>query len=155
MMVIGFDPGSVHFGVGILRRISRKIEYVHSEVIMLKGETFNKKMKLLWGCLLDIYGNYSFQSAAIEEGFLGKNVQSMNVLSKVRGVVLGSLVHSGHDLACYSPREIKGAVTGNGNAPKSQVNKMVKILLNIKTKELKDDESDALAVAYCHLLNIR
>lgn len=155
MMVIGFDPGSSHFGVGILRKESKKITYVYSEVIVLKGETFNIKMKMLWDRLISIYEGHPFQSAAIEEGFLGKNVRSMNVLSKVRGVVLGSLLQWGHDLVSYSPRQIKQSVTGNGNAQKSQVNRMVKILLNIKGKVLKDDESDALAVAYCHMLNIK
>jgi crossover junction endodeoxyribonuclease RuvC len=155
MLVVGFDPGSSRFGVGILRQESKKVMYVHSEVIALKGDTFNIKMKMLWDRLQNIYQGHPFQSAAIEEGFLGKNVRSMNILSKVRGVVLGSLLQRDHDLVSYSPRQIKQAVTGNGNAQKSQVNRMVKILLNIKEKALKDDESDALAVAYCHLLNIK
>jgi Holliday junction resolvasome RuvABC endonuclease subunit len=44
------------------------------------------------------------------------------------------------------------ALTGNGNAPKFQVGKMMRLLLNLPEKSLGLDEGDALAVAYCHLL---
>ena len=109
-------------------------------------------MKTLWLRLNDLYNRFPIDSAVIEEGFLGKNVKSMNILAKVRGVVLGSLIGAGIDLTYYSPREIKLALTGTGGALKTQVAKMAKTLLDIKEKKLGNDESDALAVAYCHLL---
>jgi len=155
MMVIGFDPGSISFGVGILKKENNKILYVHSEEIKLKEKDFYLKMKTLWQWLEGLYQKFPIDSAAIEEGFMGKNVKSMNVLAKVRGVVLGSLLVRGIRLKSYSPGEVKGAVTGSGSAAKFQVGKMVKILLNIKETTLGTDESDALAVAYCHLLSIK
>ena len=153
MTVIGFDPGSIRFGVGILRKENNRIDYLYSEVIKLNEKEFNRKMKTLWYRLEAIYRQFPLSDAAIEEGFLGKNVRSMNILAKVRGVVLGSLITAGIDLQSYSPRQIKLALTGSGSAPKTQVSKMVKTLLNIKEKKLGVDESDALAVAYCHILN--
>jgi crossover junction endodeoxyribonuclease RuvC len=155
MLVIGFDPGSISFGVGILKKENNRISYIHSEEIKLKEKEFNRKMKTLWQRLEALYKEYPIHSAAIEEGFLGKNVKTMNILSKVRGVVLASLIAVGIDLHCYSPRQIKQALTGSGGALKSQVAGMVKILLNIKEKKLGSDESDALAVAYCHLLSAK
>ena len=51
----------------------------------------------------------------------------------------------------YAPNEVKSAVTGAGKASKEQVGAMVKILLNLdRSKILKEDESDALAIAVCH-----
>ena len=155
MIVFGFDPGSISFGVGILKKENNKISYVHSEEIKLKEKDFYLKMKTLWQRLESLYKEFPIDSAAIEEGFMGKNVKSMNVLAKVRGVVFASLLVQGIELKSYSPREVKGAVTGSGGAIKSQVGKMVKILLNIKEKALGPDESDALAVAYCHLLSTK
>ena len=155
MLVIGFDPGSISFGIGILKKENNKISYIYSEEIKLKEKDFNRKMKTLWQRLKDLYRQFPIDSAAIEEGFLGKNVKSMNILAKVRGVVLGSLIAAGIESNYYSPREIKLALTGSGGALKPQVAKMVKTLLNIKEKKLGSDESDALAVAYCHLLHIK
>jgi crossover junction endodeoxyribonuclease RuvC len=152
MLVIGFDPGSISFGIGILKKEKNKIFYIYSDEIKLKEKDFNRKMKTLWRHLNALYSRFPIDIAAIEEGFLGKNVKSMNILAKVRGVVLGSLIAEDIELKYYSPREIKLAITGTGSALKIQVEKMIKTLLNIKKKELGSDESDALAVAYCHFL---
>jgi crossover junction endodeoxyribonuclease RuvC len=155
MLVVGFDPGSISFGIGILKKENNRISCIHSEEIKLKEKEFNRKMKTLWQKLDTLYKEYPIDTAAIEEGYLGKNVKAMNVLSKVRGVVLGSLIVAGIDLHYYSPRQIKQALTGSGSALKTQVARMIKTLLNIKEKKLGSDESDALAVAYCHLLNAK
>jgi crossover junction endodeoxyribonuclease RuvC len=155
MMVIGFDPGSICFGIGILEKRNNHIRYIHSEEIKFKDREFNRKMKTLWQRLETLYKEFPIHSAAIEEGFLGKNVKSMNILAKVRGVVLGSLIAAGIDLHYYSPRQIKQALTGSGNALKTQVARMVKTLLNINEKKLGSDESDALAVAYYHVLSMK
>jgi crossover junction endodeoxyribonuclease RuvC len=50
----------------------------------------------------------------------------------------------------YAAREVKQAVVGKGSAEKKQVQYMVKIILSIKNRELRLDESDALAIAICH-----
>jgi len=153
MAVIGLDPGSLTFGVGILQENNTRIEYVDSLVIRFPQLPFEQRMHMLWHRLEEVFSRHAIEHAAIEEGFLGRNPQSMNVLAKVRGVVLGFLIHKDVTVTSYSPRRIKQALTKNGNAPKSQVNRMVKILLNMRDVDLLDDESDALAVAYCHLLN--
>jgi crossover junction endodeoxyribonuclease RuvC len=155
MLVIGFDPGSISFGIGVLKKENSRILYVHSEEVKFKETEFNRKMQTLWQRLEALYRQYPPHSAAVEEGFLGKNVKSMNILAKVRGVVLGSSIAAGVELTYYPPRQIKQALTGSGGALKPQVARMVKTLLNIKDKKLGSDESDALAVAYCHLLSTR
>ncbi len=50
----------------------------------------------------------------------------------------------------YSALEIKKAVTGYGQAEKDQVQRMVKILLNLEDEHMPFDASDALAIAICH-----
>ncbi len=155
MIVIGFDPGSICFGVGIIKNEKGKNYYLHSETIKLKERDFYSKMKTLWKRVGEIYDSFPIDEAAIEEGFLGKNVKSMNILSKVRGVVLAFLLIKNIYLKFYSPRQVKLALTGNGNATKSQVSNAIKLFLNLKERELDYDESDALAVAYCHSLNLK
>ncbi|MCU0287040.1 MAG: crossover junction endodeoxyribonuclease RuvC [Acidobacteria bacterium] len=155
MVVIGFDPGSIIFGIGVLKKEHNCISYLHSEELALKDKDFYAKMKVLWQHLETLYQKFPIDCAAIEEGFLGKNVKAMNVLSKVRGVVLGSLLSRGIDLKSYSPREVKLALTNSGDASKIQVKNVVNMLLKPKSKIRGVDESDALAVAFCHLLRLK
>jgi len=91
----------------------------------------------------------------MEEGFLGKNIRSMSLLSMVRGVAMAALLNRRLTLSLYAPRQVKLALTGYGNADKEQVAKMAALVLNIKGRKLGLDESDALAVAYCHGVNHR
>lgn len=150
MIIAGFDPGSSIFGIGIIKILNNNPDYIFSSEIRLRGSDFNEKMKYLLSELDRIYIDYTPEETAIEEGFLGKNVRSMNILSKIRGVVLAQSLINGKNLTFYSPREIKTSVTGNGNASKEQVNKMIKYIFGLKNRKIGFDESDALATAYCH-----
>ncbi len=152
MRIAGFDPGSKVFGIGVIDKEGSVLKFVMSEELKFTGKDFVDKMAILIERLTQIFKDLKIDETAIEDGFLGKNVSSMNTLSKVRGVVLATAINNKKELAFYSPREIKTSVTGNGNADKEQVQRGVKMLLGIKDHELGYDESDALAVALCHSL---
>jgi crossover junction endodeoxyribonuclease RuvC len=88
---------------------------------------------------------------AIESAFYGKNAQSALKLGHARGVSIVAAVQKGIPTTEYSPREVKKAVVGRGNASKEQVQFMVKALLSIQEEVMLLDTSDALAIALCHL----
>jgi crossover junction endodeoxyribonuclease RuvC len=155
MIVAGFDPGSNVFGVGIVQKDNTGFSLIMSEEIFLPKTGFSQKMITLMAKLRKILETYHIDEMAIEDGFLGKNVSSMNTLSKVRGVVLATVLDQGKELYFYSPREIKSAVTGNGNARKEQVKKSLEMILKLNNHGLGLDESDAIASAMCHLMTKR
>jgi crossover junction endodeoxyribonuclease RuvC len=148
MLILGLDPGSLRFGIGLLRQDGNRFACLHSETIRLKEKEFFDRMRTLWGRLELVLARYAVDEAAMEEGFLGKNIRSMSLLSMVRGVALAALLQRRIPLSLYSPREVKLALTGYGNAEKDQVAKMAALLLG--SGKIGPDESDALAVAYCH-----
>jgi len=153
MIIAGFDPGSRLFGIGLIEISGSQFKYVMSEELRFPKVDFNEKMEILIHRISGIFKDHPVSGAAIEDGFLGKNVRSMNTLSKVRGVVLATAIAHKMRLSFYSPREIKTSVTGNGNAGKEQVMKGVRMLLGIPNlPEIGYDETDALAVALCHSL---
>ena len=159
MKIIGFDPGSRFFGIGLVEKKGNKISYVYSEVISLKEKDILLRYKNLWE-KLDIFFSKEIKdnlniSAAIEDGFVGKNIKSADTLAKIRGIIIAALISRGIDFKIFSPREIKKALTGNGNADKGQIAKMVSTLLNIDTDKIRDDETDALSIAYCHALYLK
>ncbi|MCU0275452.1 MAG: crossover junction endodeoxyribonuclease RuvC [Acidobacteria bacterium] len=155
MLILGLDPGSLRFGIGIVNKEKRRFSYVHSETIHLKSRDFIERMRELLERLDRVLAAFPVQQAAMEEGFLGKNIRSMALLSTVRGVAMAALLQHGLPLGLYAPRQVKLALTGYGSADKEQVAKMAAMVLGIQGRNPGLDESDALAVAYCHGVNAR
>ena len=71
-------------------------------------------------------------------------------LGRAQGVAIAAAMGHGLAVTEYSPKKIKQSITGNGNASKEQVLKMLQCLLNFKEDPTYLDASDALAVAVCH-----
>ena len=92
---------------------------------------------------------------AIEAPFFGKNVQSMLKLGRAQGVAIAAAMQSNIPVTEYSPRKIKQSVTGNGNADKERVWKMLQHILALEEKPQYFDATDALAVAVCHHFQFR
>jgi crossover junction endodeoxyribonuclease RuvC len=155
MLILGLDPGSLSFGIGVVKKEKGRFAYVHSETIRLKERDFLARMQELWDRLEALSAVYAVDQAAMEEGFLGKNVRSMSQLSMVRGLAMAVLLKRRLPLRFYAPRQVKLAMTGYGNADKEQVAKMAALVLGIKGRKLGHDECDALAVAYCHGVNAK
>lgn len=90
---------------------------------------------------------------AIEAPFFGKNVQSMLKLGRAQGVAIAVAISNTLLVAEYSPKKIKQSITGNGNANKEQVLKMLNNIMPLPTSPAYFDASDALATAVCHHFN--
>lgn len=94
--------------------------------------------------------DFSPDHFAIEAPFFGKNVQSMLKLGRAQGVAIAAAMMKNIPVTEYSPRKIKQSITGNGNADKEQVWKMLQHLTKLPDKPKYFDATDALAVAICH-----
>ena len=90
---------------------------------------------------------------ALEAPFFGKNVQSMLKLGRAQGVAMAAGLSREISITEYSPKKIKMAITGNGNASKEQVAKMLQQQFKIKTLPKNLDATDGLAAAVCHYYN--
>ena len=101
----------------------------------------------------EIIQTYNPTELALEAPFFGKNVQSMLKLGRAQGVAIAAGISNGLKVFEYSPRKIKMAITGNGNASKEQVAKMLQKTLNIKEMPKNLDATDGLAAAVCHFYN--
>jgi len=109
-----------------------------------------KKLQLIYNTVSGLIIKYKPDVFAIEAPFFGKNVQSMLKLGRAQGVAIAAAMRHGLDVTEYSPKKIKQSITGNGNASKEQVLKMLQRLLNFTDMPQSLDASDALAVAVCH-----
>ncbi len=90
-----------------------------------------------------------------EQLFFFKNVKTVITVAQARGVLIVAGRKNMISVFEYTPLQIKQALTGYGRADKEQMQKMVKILLNLDKIPQPDDAADALAVAICHANSVK
>ncbi len=150
-IILGIDPGTVVMGYGLIRITGSTISLIDLDILKPgKVDDPYKKLQLIYNTVSGLIIKYKPEVFAIEAPFFGKNVQSMLKLGRAQGVAIAAAMRHGLDVTEYSPKKIKQSITGNGNASKEQVLKMLQRLLNFKEDPKYFDASDALAVAVCH-----
>lgn len=149
--ILGIDPGTNILGYGIIEVQNGKFKLIEMNVLRLgKVDNHYEKLKNIFNAVRKIIQQYEPEEVAIEAPFFGKNVQSMLKLGRAQGVAITAVMVEGMDVFEYSPKKIKQSVTGKGNASKEQVSAMLSTLLNIDTKYVLLDATDAVAAALCH-----
>lgn len=147
--ILGIDPGSRFTGFGIIESDGMKSRHIHSGFIRVEGEELADKLGYIFAELSKVIQQWQPEVMAVEQVFVGKNVDSALKLGQARGAAICAGVHAGLAVGEYTPRAIKKAVVGRGAADKAQVQELMRIILNLPQK-LQADEADALAVALCH-----
>lgn len=147
--ILGIDPGSRYTGFGIIAINNHKYSYIDSGVINVEKEDQFTRLAKIFSSINDLVKKYNIQYAAIEKVFVASNPNSALKLGQARGAILTALALNNIIISEYAARSIKKAVVGNGAAQKSQMQLMIRYLLKLDFMP-KEDEADALAVAYCH-----
>lgn len=150
-VILGLDPGTNIMGYGVITIRGSKIELNQFGVIRLgKVDSHELRLKKIFDRVLSLIDEYHPDEVALEAPFFGKNVQSMLKLGRAQGVAMSAALYREIPIVEYAPKKVKQSVTGNGNASKEQVAKMLMTLLTIKEMPKLLDATDALAVAICH-----
>lgn len=150
MIILGIDPGTAITGYGFIKLVNNAVSWIDSGTITTKPATpLAERLEYIYDMLLQKMLEHHPDRVSIEEAFYGKNVHTTLVLGHARGVAMLAAQKCGAAVAEYSPREIKKAITGNGNAGKEQVVYMIKMLLSPPQEHRHTDAYDALAAAVC------
>lgn len=153
-IILGVDPGTTIMGFGIIKVINKKISLIEmNELNLKKYKDHYLKLKLIFEETINLIEKFKPDEIAIEAPFFGKNIQSMLKLGRAQGVAMAAGLVREIPITEYSPKKIKQSITGNGNASKEQVAKMLKSLLSIKELPKNLDATDGLAAAVCHFYN--
>ena len=156
MIILGIDPGTTVTGYGIIKYENNTFTKIASGVINLPStKPMPIRLKVIHQEINKIIGLYKPDEFAIETAFYGKNVQSAMKIGYARGVAILAAVLNNIPASEYSPREIKKSVVGRGSATKEQVGFMIKSILVFDQKNMKSDETDALAIALCHAFRMK
>ena len=148
--ILGIDPGSRATGYGVIEKRGNRLFYVTCGVIRLGSKySFTDRLKIIFDGLCEVIASQKPTVAAVEDVFVAANPRTALKLGHARGVAVLAALHNGLKVHDYTPRMVKQAVVGYGNADKYQVQQMVRVLLQLSAAP-SADASDALAVAMCH-----
>ena len=156
-IILGIDPGTTYMGYGVLRTSGSKAEALEMGVLDLhKVDDHYAKLQKIFFYVQEQIDRHHPTELAIETQFVDKNVQTMLKLAHGQGVAIAAALSKDIPINEYSPMKVKMAITGNGHATKEMVADMLQRVLKIAPSALpkKLDATDALAIAYCHFLQL-
>lgn len=150
-IILGIDPGTQLMGYALLRIHKGQPQVLLMDILKLTSQKdIYARLETIHTKVCELIKLYKPSTFAIEAPFFGKNVQSMLKLGRAQGVAIAAAMQAGLTVTEYSPKKVKQSITGNGNADKDQVWKMLQRILQIAEKPQYFDATDALAVALCH-----
>ena len=151
MIVLGLDPGTRHFGWGVVRKNGTRLAHVaHGVLDVEKLGDLGPRLVAIEAALTAIIAEHRPDHASIETLFFAKDAQAAAKLGHARGVALMVCARAGLGQFEYAPTRVKLSVTGTGRAEKSQVAQMIRIVLGLAEMP-RPDAADALAIAVTHL----
>ena len=149
--LIGIDPGLAATGWGVVLFDGSRFTHVgHGVVRTDAGAALPQRLLKIHTEIRKLLAKYGPEEAGVEELFFSRNTSSAMQVAHARGVVLLALGQRGIPVECYSPQHIKQAVIGRGRAEKTQVQKLVGVILGLDAVPGPDHAADALAIAICH-----
>jgi len=147
--ILGLDPGLRITGYGVIDQTGQRLEYQASGVVRTESGELPGRLAILFNGVREMVEQFQPEAAAVEKVFVNVNPQSTLLLGQARGALIAALTHMGLPVFEYTALQVKQAVVGNGHADKTQVQHMVRRLLNLPA-EPSADAADALACAICH-----
>ena len=155
MKVLAIDPGYGRIGFAVVEKVDRKTNLLFSECFETEKEVaFENRLMQIGDQIRSIIQAYQPNCAAIERLFFSKNKKTALQTAEVRGVCIYTTKEYGLAIAEYTPNQVKNAITGNSNATKKDIIRMVPRLITLNEKKQHDDEYDAIAIGITHLVAI-
>ena len=156
-IILGVDPGTLFMGYAVLKTCGQQVEILEFgayDVHKLDGQYPRLQKEFFF--LQEVIDKYHPSCLAIETQFVDKNPQTMIKIVHAQGVAIAAALSKDVPVYEYSPMKIKMAITGNGHSSKQQVAGMLQRFMHIPDEEMpkKLDATDALAIAYCHFLQL-
>ncbi len=151
MIVLGIDPGTASTGYGVVRCEPAGLRALDGGVIeTLARDAPERRLAAIHARICQLLDEHGVAEMAIEDLYFGANVRTAFAVGQARGAALLAAGQRAIPCRGYTPQQVKGAVCGNGRAPKEQVQRMVGALLALSEPPRPDHAADALAVAVCH-----
>ncbi len=150
MRILGIDPGSRRTGYGVIEADKGHLRFVSCGVVKTNPRfPFSNRLGEIFDGVNEVVQLHDPDVAAVEDVFMASNPNSALKLGQARGAAVVAILQNGLEVYDYTAKKVKQGVAGYGQAPKEQVQHMVRVLLNLSASP-SEDAADALAVAICH-----
>lgn len=153
-IILGIDPGTQILGYALLKAGTHPTLIEMDVLKLTKEKDIYARLQLIHAKIIELIETHKPTHFAIEAPFFGKNVQSMLKLGRAQGVAIAAAMQYKLPVVEYAPKKVKQSITGNGNADKDMVWKMLERILKIEKQPKYFDATDALGVALCHWYQI-
>ncbi|MGD8427054.1 MAG: crossover junction endodeoxyribonuclease RuvC [Balneolaceae bacterium] len=152
-IILGIDPGSRTTGYAILTKQNGKLIALRCDTLkMAHMEDHSERLQYIFSKVSKIVSSFEPTSCAVETPIYGVDPLAMLKLGRAQAAAMLAITNSDISVTEYYPKEVKKSITGNGNASKEQVAFMLKKMVALPDENLSKDATDALAVAWCHLM---
>ena len=147
---MGVDIGIAITGIGVIEKSGYKTQYIsHTVIETHKDLSVPDRLAIIHKKFLELIDTFKPEIIAVEELFFFKNAKTIINVAQARGVVLLTIQELGLRFEEYTPLQVKQGISSYGRADKGQVQRMVKMVLNLSEIPKPDDAADALAIAWC------
>ncbi len=152
-VILGIDPGSRNTGYAILTKQNGKLVALRCDVLkMAHMDDHSDRLQFIFEEVSKIVSSFEPTSCAVETPVYGVDPLAMLKLGRAQAAAMLSITNNNIHVSEYYPKQVKKSITGNGNASKEQVAFMLRKTVSLPDEELSKDATDALAVAWCHLM---
>ena len=150
-VILGLDPGLAITGYGIIR-CGAKIQLIEAGVIRVRrDQPMEKRLKELYVGIMELFDSVAIDEVAVEQLYSHfERPRTAILMGHARGVLFLAAANAGKEVQSYASTKVKSYLTGNGRAPKSQMQLAVQQQLMLKEVPDPPDVADALAIALCH-----
>lgn len=155
-IILGIDPGIADTGYGLIKNQGGKLSCLAYGSIRTSAKlALPDRLEIINLELNKLIKKFRPDLVAIEELFFGSNVKTALIVGQARGVAVLAAKLNKIKSVEFTPYQVKQAVAAYGHAKKGQVQRMVKLILNLKDLPKPDDAADALAIAICAANSLR
>lgn len=150
--ILGIDPGLNITGYGVLEVVRGQLRLCEAGVVRgkTKGSIASRLVEIHAG-VVDVIASLAPSTVAIEQLYAHyKHPRTAILMGHARGVICLAAAQAKLDVVNYSATQIKKILTGDGHAPKAQMQQAVQRELSLAAAPDPPDVADALAAALCH-----
>jgi crossover junction endodeoxyribonuclease RuvC len=154
---VGIDPGLNTTGYAVIEVGGASIKLCEAGVIRSSAKrSIEWRLGEIHSGVSEVIEAFSPDVMALEQLFSHySRPRTAILMGHARGVICLAAQTAGINVNHYEPTRVKKVMTGNGRAPKHQIQLAVKLQLGLNSLPEPADVADAMAIALCghHLGN--
>ena len=149
--ILGIDPGLNTTGYGVIDVDGGQLRLCEAGIVRSRPkDSIEKRLHEIYSGVREVIDAHQPELMALEQLFSHYDRPRTAILmGHARGVICLAASQTDIEVVHYEPTRVKKVMTGNGRAPKSQIQLAVKMQLGLPTAPEPADVADALAIAIC------